>query len=91
MEGKQEPERVFEVLGRKGEITAPVQAMAERFAEGLAAYRRRAWPDAERALRAALEAVPDDGPSRIFLRRVQRLSAQPPAADWNGVWTLTEK
>jgi class 3 adenylate cyclase len=91
VEGKQEPERVFEVLGRKGEITGPIQAMAERFAEGLAAYRRRAWPDAERAFRAALETVPDDGPSRIFLRRVQRLSAEPPAADWNGVWTLTEK
>jgi class 3 adenylate cyclase len=91
VEGKQEPERVFEVLGRKGEIPPPVQAMAERFAEGLAAYRRCAWPDAERAFTAAMEAVPDDKPSMIFLARVQRLAAEPVAADWNGVWTLTEK
>lgn len=91
VEGKREPERVFEALGRKGEIAAPVQAMAERFAEGLAAYRRRAWPDAERAFRAALEAMPDDEPSRVFLARVQRLAANRPEASWNGVWMLTEK
>ncbi len=91
VEGKQEPERVYEVLGRKGEIAPPVQAMAERFAEGLAAYRRRAWPEAERAFAAALEVVADDKPSLIFLARVQRLAAEPPPADWNGVWTLTEK
>jgi adenylate cyclase len=91
VEGKQEPDRVFEVLGRKGEIAAPVQAMAERFAEGLAAYRRRAWPDAERAFAAALEALPDDEPSRVFLARVRRLATEPAMASWNGVWTLREK
>ncbi len=91
VEGKQEPERVFEVLGRRGEISPPVRTLAERFAEGLAAYRRRAWPDAERAFLAALEAVGDDEPSRVFLARVRRLSAAPPDPDWNGVWTLTEK
>jgi len=91
VEGKQEPERVFEVLGRKGEIPPPVQAMAERFAEGLACYRRRAWPDAERAFATALEVMPDDQPSLIFQARVRRLAAESPPADWNGVWTLTEK
>ena len=34
VEGKQEPELVFEVLGRKGEISSAIEAMAERFAEG---------------------------------------------------------
>ncbi len=91
VEGKQEPQQIFEVLGRKGELPEPVSTMAARFAEGLAAYRRRAWPEAEAAFRAGLEAVPGDGPCRVFLERILRLAAEPPAADWNGVWALREK
>jgi class 3 adenylate cyclase len=91
VEGKQEPQHVYEVLGRRGELPLPVLAMAERFAEGLADYRGRNWQAAATAFKAALEAVPEDGPSRVFLHRVQRLEAEPPPADWKGVWTLTEK
>jgi adenylate cyclase len=89
--GKTEPERVFEVLGRKGDVDATRLALRGRFAAGLAAYRRQAWTEAEAAFAAALELVPDDGPSRVFLERVSALRATPPAADWNGVWTLTSK
>jgi class 3 adenylate cyclase len=91
VDGKQEPERVFEVVGRRGELTPAVRALLERFAEGLAAYRRRAWGEAAAALIAALEAVPGDGPSQIFLARLQHLEASPPPTEWNGVWVLGEK
>ena len=89
--GKTEPERIFEVLGRKGDVDATRLAVRGRFAAGLAAYRRQAWPDAEAAFTAALELAPDDGPSRVFLARVSELRASPPAANWNGVWALTSK
>ncbi len=89
--GKTEPERIYEVLGRKGDVDPARLALRGRFAAGLAAYRRQAWPEAEAAFTAALELVPDDGPSRVFLERVSALRASPPAADWNGVWTLTSK
>jgi class 3 adenylate cyclase len=91
VEGKQEPQHVYEVLGRRGELPLPVVAMAERFAEGLADYRGRNWKAAATAFKAALEAVPEDGPSRVFLHRVARLEAEPPPPDWKGVWTLSEK
>ena len=91
VEGKQDPELVFEVLGRKGEISPSVEAMAERFAEGLAAYRARNWRSAVAAFDSALEAVPEDGPSRVFRARVQRLEIDPPPPDWKGEWTLHEK
>ena len=60
-------------------------------ASGLAAYRRQAWADAEVEFSAALELVATDAPSRVFLERVAHLRAEPPAADWNGVWALTSK
>ena len=91
VEGKQEPQHVYEVLGRRGELPLPILAMAERFAEGLADYRGRNWQAAATAFKAALEAVPEDGPSRVFLHRLQRLEAEPPPPDWKGVWTLSEK
>ena len=91
VEGKQEPQHVYEVLGRRGELPLPVLAMAERFAEGLVDYRGRNWQAAATAFKAALEAVPEDGPSRVFLHRVQSLEAEPPPQDWKGVWTLSEK
>jgi class 3 adenylate cyclase len=91
VEGKQEPERVFEVLGRKGELSAEIETMAGCFAEGLRAYRCRAWREAAAAFGAALESVPDDGPSKTFLQRVIRLEREPPPSDWKGIWTLSEK
>jgi class 3 adenylate cyclase len=91
VEGKQEPEHVFEVIGRKGELALHLQCLAEKFSEGLAAYRKQEWREAASAFRAALDAVPQDGPSKIFLERVQRLEASPPPADWSGVFVLSEK
>jgi class 3 adenylate cyclase len=91
VEGKQEPQHVYEVLGRRGELPPPILAMMERFAEGLVDYRGRNWQAAAAAFKAALEAVPEDGPSRVFLHRVQRLEAEPPPPNWKGVWTLSEK
>ena len=65
--------------------------MAERFAEGLAAYRARNWRSAIAAFDSALEAAPEDGPSRVFSERVRRLEIDPPPSDWKGEWTLNEK
>jgi class 3 adenylate cyclase len=91
VDGKQEPEHVFEVAGRRGELSPVLRTLLERFAEGLAAYRRRDWKEATSAFAAALESNPGDGPSKVFLARVQQLEANPPPADWNGVWVLGEK
>ena len=91
VDGKQEPEHVFEVAGRRGELSPVLRALLEHFAEGLAAYRRRDWKEATSAFTAALESNPGDGPSKVFLARVQQLEANPPPADWNGVWVLGEK
>jgi adenylate cyclase len=91
VEGKQESQQVFEVLGRKGEVPQPVQDMAACYAEGLAAYRHRDWKKAAAAFDAALAAAPQDGPSAIFRQRVARLEAEPPPMNWQGTWTLHEK
>src|ERR1700744_3595195 len=89
--GQTHSETVFDILAGKGGLR-PVQAtLRDRYAEGLAAYRARRWDDARVAFQAALEAVPDDGPSKIFVQRIADLAANPPPADWDGAWHFEHK
>jgi adenylate cyclase len=89
--GQTHPETVFEIIGRAGELTEQQLVLQTRYADGLAAYRARRWDDARRSFRAALEAVPGDGPSKAMAERVENFSANPPPADWDGAWRLDQK
>ena len=89
--GKTEPVRIFELLGRVGEIAPDTLELRDLFADALAAYRERDWDGAERKFQECLKLTPEDGPSRLFEQRVVFLRANPPAADWQGVWHATEK
>jgi adenylate cyclase len=89
--GKHEPERVFEILGRSGEVGADKLRLRDAFAGALAAYRAQAWDEARAGFEECQRIVPDDPPSRAFLARVAHFAETPPPADWDGVWTLTAK
>jgi adenylate cyclase len=89
--GKTEPVRIFELLGRAGEIAPEMCALRDLFAHGLEAYRERDWDAAAGKFQECLKLAPEDGPSRLFEQRVAFLRANPPAADWQGVWHATEK
>ena len=89
--GQTSPQVVFEIMGRKGELTPDQLLLRTRYSKGLAAYRARNWDEARRAFNAALEAVPADGPSTTLAMRVESLQANPPAADWDGSWYLDHK
>src|SRR6266404_3932593 len=81
-------EVVFEILGRKGELTPQQLASRDKYLEGLAAYREQRWEDALRALNTAMAASPGDGPSAALLRRIESLKAAPPSPDWDGAWRI---
>jgi adenylate cyclase len=84
--GTSEPQRVFEVLARRGELDSSRAKLRDHFAAGLAAYRRQEWLEARAAFEAGLTLVADDGPSRVLLARVAHLAEHAPGRDWNGVW-----
>ena len=89
--GQTKPQAVFEIMGRKGELTAAQVALRTHFSEGLIAYRARRWDEARHAFTAALEAVPDDGPSMTFIKRIDSLTAIPLDENWDGTWRLEQK
>jgi hypothetical protein len=86
--GHTHSEIIFEILGRKGELTPQQVASRDSYQEGLAAYREQRWQDALRAFGAALEAMPGDGPSVALLKRIEGLKADPPSPDWDGAWRI---
>ena len=89
--GKTEPQRIFELLGRKGEVSGERLALRDAFGTALAAYRRKNWGEARAGFEGCLEIVPGDGPSTALLRRIVQFCTTAPGLDWDGVWSLTEK
>ncbi|HEV3162012.1 MAG TPA: adenylate/guanylate cyclase domain-containing protein [Xanthobacteraceae bacterium] len=89
--GQTQPQAVFELLGRKDELTAKQDLLRTRYADGLLAYRAQRWDEARAAFHAVLEAVPTDGPSATLLSRIDHLQQHAPGADWDGSWRLENK
>jgi adenylate cyclase len=89
--GKNEANKVFEVMGMKGMMNSKLMDLREKFAEGLAAYRSRDWKNAREAFNACLEGNPEDEPSLTFLNRTEQFQINPPESDWNGTWIITQK
>ena len=89
--GKTDPQRIFELLGRKGEVAGERLKLRDTFAEALVAYRCGAWEDARAGFESCLAIMPCDAPSKVFLNRLASFRTVEPSADWTGVWSLVEK
>lgn len=89
--GKTEPQRIFELLGRKGEVAPERLALRDTYAEALEAYRHRAWEKARAGFESCLAIAPCDRPSKLFLERIVQFGETAPDLDWKGVWSLAEK
>jgi class 3 adenylate cyclase len=89
--GQTQSQAIFELLGRKGELTPAQNLLCTRYAEGLTAYREQRWEQARNAFAAALEAVPADGPAATLIKRIDYLQHSPPGPDWDGAWRLEAK
>ena len=89
--GQSQPQTVYEVMSKK-DAAAPRQTqLRPHYAAGLTAYREQRWDEAHAAFAAALEAVPDDGPSIALLARIADLKQNPPPENWDGSWRMKYK
>lgn len=92
VKGRDEPVEVFELMGRTDEgLTATLEACRKHFVTGTQLYLAQKWDDAIAQFKLALEAEPNDGPSRIFLGRCEEYKINPPGENWDGVYTMTTK
>ncbi len=91
VKGKDMPVRVYELLGRAGDLDGAREKQMGIFEEGLASYRAADFQKALEIFETVLAACPDDGPSRTYAERCRRYLDAPPPAGWDGVFTLTAK
>lgn len=91
VKGKHEPVRIYELIGRPGDVDADTLAAIQQFEAGLVSYRNRQWQAAIEAFTGVLRLRPADAPSRLYLERCQMYQQTPPPDDWDGVYTMTHK
>jgi PAS domain S-box-containing protein len=70
LRGRSRADRVFELLGNRGEVPEARTRLRDRFEAGLAAYRRADLAAARSSFAQCLELVPGDRPSRLMFDRV---------------------
>jgi adenylate cyclase len=91
MVGIQEPVRIFELIGEKGEETPLLKEALGLFSEGLGAFEDRDWDAALRRFENVLRIYPGDGPASLFSERCRTFVDNEPSPQWDGVFNLSRK
>jgi len=95
VKGKKDPEAVFAVLGRSEVERDPLcKELRERNAQMLARFRQQDW-DGALDLIAGCRKVADrfamGGLYDMYVERIEAYRADPPGADWDGVYQAESK
>jgi len=91
VKGKVQPVRIYELVGRVTEVPQERHQLIQAFSQGLRAYQVQDWERARKAFAQVDAHFPEDGPTQIFMERVDELRKNPPPKDWNGVYVMTTK
>ena len=89
--GKSEPVTVYQLLNRKNLTTGVDADLVDQFSKGLELYKAGDFRRAKSEFSACLDIFADDGPALAYISRCQAYTDNPPDADWDGVYRLTEK
>lgn len=91
VKGKHEPVAIFEPLGWGDDVSAETLAALRRHERALGLYRSQRWDEAAKLFGELAEADPGRKIYRIYLERIATFQADPPPAEWDGVYTHTSK
>ncbi|WP_127717249.1 adenylate/guanylate cyclase domain-containing protein [Halobacteriovorax sp. HLS] len=97
--GKSEPVTTYELLDLREDASELLIQLQELFHKGLIHYKNQQWDMAidyfNQTLDLELRRFPllkeKKNPSKIYLERCTQFKENPPPADWDGVFTLTQK
>lgn len=86
VKGKTKPQAVWEPLASNMVGCRGI----DLFTDALQRYREADFSGAAKVFQAAIEVMPEDGPSKVYLERCRELMQSPPE-NWDGVWHMTNK
>lgn len=72
-------------------ISEEKKRVLDLFSEGRKQYKLMEFEKAADLFKKALEIDPDDGPSKVYLKRCKHYVENPPPEDWDGVFVMTTK
>ncbi len=91
VKGKNQPIRVFELLGLKGETDRALIEKAKIFETGLPHFRERRFEQAIDVFRGVAAKFGEDHACENYIERCEHYLKEAPPADWDGSHALTEK
>jgi adenylate cyclase len=89
--GRQEPVRIYELIGRQGAVADEVRAEVLAFGDFLQSYRDRQWTAALAILDHWSPLTRRRGLYAMYRDRIVQWQTDPPPADWQGVHTFDRK
>lgn len=91
VKGKRAAVPIFELLGQAGDVIEADRVFAERFGAAVTNFQNRDWLGAIAGFESCTARRPDDRATRAYLEAARSFAENPPAPDWHGALTLTEK
>jgi adenylate cyclase len=91
VKGKREPVKIYEVMGRRGELPAELEQVRTGFMQAMQLYKSRAWQQALQKFQQVLEELPADTAARVYVDRCLAYKDSPPPENWDGVFEMTTK
>ncbi|GMT42084.1 MAG: adenylate/guanylate cyclase domain-containing protein [bacterium] len=89
--GRQTPVRIYQPLGFKGELTRHQADWLGAYESALAFYESRKWERALKIFTKVVEINKNDVTARRYIKRCETFISDPPAPDWDGVFSMTVK
>lgn len=90
VKGKRKPVRIYELMAQLEGIDRSLEAMVEDFERAFVQYQQRDFENAREAF-LNLHHTYADGVSEIYMHRCAHYLENPPAATWDGVYTMETK
>ena len=96
VKGKNIPEKVYELVGRRENINKKTLDLIKSFENGMDLYFQQKWDEAiEKFFESdSLEhyfVSRNTTPSKIFIDRCEIFKQNPPGDNWDGVWKMMSK
>ncbi len=91
LKGKSQPIVVYELLGSARDNAEAKKNACRAFGDGLGAFRRRAWSDAETSFTQCAQILGEDRLSSFYLKLCEEYRRRPPEDSWSGVIAMDEK
>jgi adenylate cyclase len=88
VKGRDTPLDIYQPLGLDAGLASERRAELDLYNRGLDLYRNHRWEEALAAFQSLLDRNGEHTLYSMYIERIRRFSAEPPADDWDGVYDV---